>query len=213
MKITWHGQSCFKIITKDATIVTDPFGKDIGLKPPRFEADIVTVSHDHSDHNNTSALRGSPFIIDGPGEYELKGIAITGINSYHDAKEGKERGLNTIFVMEVEEMRICHLGDLGQKKLTDSQLEEVGEVDILMIPVGGVYTVDSEEAAAVINQIEPRIVIPMHYKVPGLNIKLQEVDTFLKEMGGEKQVVEQLTLKKKDLPKEEETQVMVMKIS
>lgn len=213
MKITWHGQSCFKIVTKNTTIIIDPFSKDIGLKPPHFEADIVTISHDHYDHNNVSALRGAPFVMDSPGEYELKGTAILGIDSFHDKKEGKERGLNTIFVIEAEDMRICHLGDLGQKELTDEQLEKIGEVDILMIPIGGVYTIDSEEAASIINQIEPRIAIPMHYKIPDLNIKLQGIEPFLKEMGMEKQLVEQLVIKKNDLPKEGEMKVVVMKVA
>jgi len=213
MKITWHGQSCFKIVTKNTTIITDPFSKDIGLKPPHFEADIVTVSHSHHDHNNVSALRGTPFVVDGPGEYELKGTVIQGINSFHDKKEGKERGVNAIFIIEAEDMKVCHLGDLGQKELTDEQMDKIGEVDILMIPVGGVYTINSEEAAFIINQIEPRIVIPMHYKVPGLNIKLESADAFLKEMGVEKEVVDQLTIKKNDLPKEEEMKVVVMKIA
>lgn len=203
MRITWHGHSCFKIVTKDTVIVTDPFSKDIGLKPIRCEADIVTVSHDHYDHNNTSSLRGSPFLINGPGEYEFKGVVIQGINSFHDEKQGKERGLNALFVMEAEDIRICHLGDLGQKELTDKQIEFLGEIDILMIPVGGIYTIDSERAVAIINQIEPKIVIPMHYKIPNLTIKLQGVDAFLKEIGVEKQVVDQLTIKKKDLSKEE----------
>lgn len=212
MKITWHGHSCFKIVTKNATIITDPFNKDIGLKPPHYEADVVTVSHDHYDHNNVSTLRGAPFVITGAGEYELKGIVIYGINSFHDAKGGKERGLNTIYIIKAEDMRICYLGDLGQKELTDEQLEKIEEVDILMIPVGGVYTINSEEAAAIINQIEPRIVIPMHYKISGLNIKLQDVEAFLKEMGVEKEMVEQLVIKKSDLPKEEEMKVVVMKV-
>ena len=213
MKIIWHGQSCFRIVTKDTTIITDPFGKEIGLKPPHFEADIVIVSHDHPDHNNISALRGTPFVVDSPGEYDLKGVFVWGIDSFHDAKEGKERGLNTIFIIEAEGMRLCHLGDFGQRELTDEQLEKIGEIDILMIPVGGVYTINSEEAAGVINQIEPKIVIPMHYKILGLNIKLQGVDAFLKEIGTEeKQVVEQLVIKKNDLPKEEEMKVIVMKI-
>jgi len=199
-------------VTKNTVIVTDPFSKDIGLKPIRCEADIVTVSHDHYDHNNTSSLRGSPFIINGPGEYEFKGVAIRGINSFHDEKEGRDRGLNTLFVMEVEGIRICHLGDLGQKELTDKQIELLGEIDILMIPVGGIYTIGSEKAINIINQIEPKIVIPMHYKIPNLTIKLQGVDTFLKEIGAEKQVVDQLTIKKKDLSKEE-MGVIVMKIS
>ncbi len=213
MKITWHGQSCFKIVAKETTIVTDPFSKDIGLTPPRFEANIVTVSHDHHDHNNVSTLRGEPFVVEGPGEYDLKGVSILGIDSFHDNKEGKERGNNIIFVIEAEEIKVCHLGDLGQKELTNSQLEEIGDVDILMIPVGGVYTVDGEEAAAIINQIEPRIVIPMHYKIPDLNIKIQGVETFLKEMGTDKQTIDQLVIKNKDLPKEEEMKLIVLKIS
>ncbi len=212
MRITWHGHSCFKIVTKNTVIVTDPFSKDIGLKPIRCEADIVTVSHDHYDHNNTSSLRGSPFIINGPGEYEFKGVAIRGINSFHDEKEGKDRGLNTLFVMGSEGIRICHLGDLGQKELTNEQIELLGEIDILMIPVGGIYTIGSEKAIKIINQIEPRIVIPMHYKIPKLTIKLQGIDAFLKELGTEKQVVDQLMVKKKDLSKEE-MEVIVMKIS
>lgn len=212
MKITWHGHSCFKIITNNAVIVTDPFSKDIGLKPIRCEADIVTISHDHYDHNDASSLRGTPFVISGPGEYELKRVAIRGINSFHDEKKGKEKGSNTLFTLEAEDMRICHLGDLGQKELTSEQVESLGEVDILMIPVGGVYTIDSEGAVAVINQIEPKIVIPMHYKIPNLTIKLQGVDAFLKEIGIEKEVVDQLAVKKKDLSKEE-MKVVVMKVS
>lgn len=211
MKITWYGHSCFRVVTKNATIITDPFSKDIGLKPPRCEADIVTVSHDHYDHNNTSTLRKSPFVINGPGEYELKGISILGIKSFHDAEQGKERGLNTIFLIKAEDIKICHLGDLGQKELIDKQLEKLSRVDILMIPVGGIYTIDSEKARAIINQIEPKIVIPMHYKIPKLNIKLHKVDNFLKEIGVKEEVIDQLMIKKKDLPKEE-VKVIVMKI-
>lgn len=211
MKITWHGHSCFKIVTKNTIIVTDPFGKDIGLKPLRCEANIVTISHDHYDHNNFSTLKGSPFIADSPGEYELKEIAILGVTSFHDTKEGEERGLNTIFIMKAEDIRICHLGDLGQKELTSEQLEKLGEIDILMIPIGGVYTIDSERAVAIINQIEPKIVLPMHYKVPGLNMKLQGLNVFSKEIGTKEEKVDQLVIKKKDLGKEE-TRVITMKV-
>lgn len=210
MKITWHGQSCFKIITKEATIVTDPFGKEIGLKPLHCEAGIVTVSHDHHDHNNVSSLRGNPFVLDGPGEYELKKTAIRGINSFHDTKEGKERGVNTIFIIEAEGLNICHLGDLGQKELSSDQLDKIGDIDILMIPVGGIYTIDGERAVAIINQIEPRIVIPMHYKIPKLNIQLKTIDPFLKEIAIKAETVEQLVIKKGDLPKED-TKLVVMK--
>jgi len=211
MKIIWHGHSCFKIITKSATTITDPFDKSIGLKPPRCEADIITVSHEHYDHNNTSVLKGSPLIINTPGEYDLKDVIILGIDSFHDMKEGKERGSNTIFIIEAENIRICHLGDLGQKELTGEQLEKIGEIDILMIPIGGIYTIDGERAITIINQIEPKIVIPMHYKIPHLNIKLQGPDEFLKEMGTVKEVVEQLTIKKKDLLKKD-MRVIVMRV-
>ncbi len=212
MVVTWYGQSCFKIQSGETVIFADPFSKDIGLTPPRGQAHIVTVSHQHHDHNNTESLSGEPLIIDGPGEYETKGINIKGILSFHDDNEGKKLGTNTIYVIEVEGIKICHLGDLGQKKLTDEQVEKIDEVDILMIPVGGTYTINGEEAAEIISQIEPRIVIPMHYKIPGLNIKIDNAEAFLKEMGVSKKVAQdKLTIKKKDLP-EEETEVVVMKI-
>lgn len=204
MVISWYGHSCFRIQSGETVIVTDPFNKEVGLTPPRqVGADIVIVSHQHSDHNNTAAIGGSPFIVDGPGEYEVKSINIRGIFSYHDNVEGKERGRNTIYILEIEGIKICHLGDLGQKKLTDEQLDLIGDIDILMSPIGGVYTIDAEEAGGIINQIEPKIVIPMHYKIQGLNIKLDPLDKFLKEMGiTKKEAMEKLTIKKKDLPTE-----------
>ncbi len=212
MVITWYGQSCFKIQSGETVVFTDPFSKEIGLVPPRGQANIVTVSHQHLDHNNHQSLSGEPLMVDGPGEYESKGVNIKGVLSYHDNQEGKERGTNTIYVIEIEGMKICHLGDFGQNKLTDEQLEKIDEVDVLMIPVGGTYTLDGEKAVDIINQIEPRIVIPMHYKIPGLAVKLDGVEVFLKEIGaGKKEAVDKLTLKKKDLPPEE-TEVVVMKV-
>lgn len=213
MVITWYGQSCFKIQSGDTVVFTDPFNKEIGLTPPRGQANVVTISHNHFDHNNAQSLSGEPLVINRPGEYETKGVGVKGIFSYHDKKEGKERGTNTIYVIEIEGMKICHLGDLGQEELTSEQLEQINGVDILMIPVGGVATIDGEEAAEIINNIEPRLVIPMHYKFPGVNLpKFDGVDVFLKEMGmNKKEVVDKLTLKKKDLP-EEDTSVVVMKI-
>jgi L-ascorbate metabolism protein UlaG (beta-lactamase superfamily) len=211
--ITWYGQSCFKIQSGETILVTDPFDKSIGLTPPRGQANIVTISHQHYDHNNLEALASSnPFVIDGPGEYEVKGVNITGFLTYHDQKEGKERGVNTTYLIEIEGIKICHLGDIGQDKLDNAQLELIDGVDILMIPVGGVYTVNGEEAADLINQIEPKIVIPMHYKIQGLAIKLEGLEEFLNEMGvTKKESVDKLTIKKKDLP-EEDTQVVVMRI-
>lgn len=212
MVITWYGQSCFKIQSGETVLFTDPFCKEIGLTPPRGAANIVTVSHQHRDHNNYDALTGDPLIINGPGEFETKGISIKGIFSFHDNKEGKERGTNTIYVIEVEGIKICHLGDLGEEKLNDEQVEEINGVDILMIPVGGAFTINGEDAVEIINQIEPRLVIPMHYKIPGLAVKMDGVDVFLKEMGiSKKEAVDKLTMKKKDLP-QEGMEVVVMKI-
>jgi L-ascorbate metabolism protein UlaG (beta-lactamase superfamily) len=213
MVITWYGQSCFKIQSGETILFTDPFSKEIGLTPPRGQANIVTVSHNHFDHNNCESLSGEPLVINGPGEYECKGVNIKGVFSFHDSKEGKERGTNTIYIIEMEDIKICHLGDFGQVKLNEEQLEEINGVDILMVPVGGSgATIDGEGAVDIINQIEPRLVIPMHYKISGLNLKFDSVDDFLKEMGiGKKEVLDKLTLKKKDLP-EGETQVVVMKI-
>lgn len=212
MVITWYGHSCFKIQSGNLTLITDPFDKQIGLNPPRGQAEIVLVSHQHYDHNNVSSISGQPFVISEPGEYEIKGIYVCGLSSFHDNKEGKERGQNIIYVAEIEEIKFCHLGDFGQEKLTDKQLETINGIDILMIPVGGIYTIDARQATKIVYQIEPKIVIPMHYKIPGLTIKIDGVTPFLKELGVSKKTpIDKLTIKKKGLP-QKETEVVVMKI-
>ncbi|HZJ40841.1 MAG TPA: MBL fold metallo-hydrolase [Candidatus Saccharimonadales bacterium] len=206
MIITWQGHSCFKIQDKigpdGVTVVTDPYGKSTGLKVPNFEADIVTVSHDHDDHNNINALRGNPFVIDCAGEYDFKGVLVEGIDSYHDDKQGAERGGNIIYRMEVDDVSIAHLGDLGSP-LDSSQLEKLAGTDILLIPVGGKYTLDAKAAVEVISQIEPRIVIPMHYKTPDLKMDIDPVDKFIKELGLKPTYEEKLKISKKDLPQED----------
>lgn len=210
MYITWLGQSCFKIQGKEVTIATDPYDPATGLKLSRMTADIVTVSHDHYDHNYVAAISGNPFVINTPGEYEVKRVFIYGIPSWHDNKEGEERGANTIFLFEFEELKIAHLGDLGHS-LSDEQLEKLEAVDILMIPVGGVYTLSAKEAAHVISQIEPRVVIPMHYKIPGLKVNIDGLDKFSKEMGAKKaEPLDKLRITKKDLPAEE-TRIIILK--
>lgn len=212
MVITWLGHACFKIQSGDTVIVVDPFPKDIGLTPPRFRADLVLVTHSHYDHSNAEALTGEPLTITGPGEYEAKGVYIRGVETSHDNVQGKERGLNTIYKIEVEDMRILHLGDFGEEKMRDETLEDIGDADILMIPVGGKYTIDGSEAAAVVKQVEPRFVIPMHYKIPGLKIALEGPDQFLKEMGATKAVArEKFVVKKKDIGEEEKTEVILLK--
>ena len=215
-KIYWAGQSCFQISlsnSKDnsAEVVIDPYS-DIGLKLPRLSADIVMVTHDHPDHNNIGAVNGSPFVIQGPGEYEIKEVFIRGIPSFHDDKEGKERGSNTIYIFESENMKFCHLGDLGQSQLSDEQMEKIDSVDVLMIPIGGVYTISANAAQKIISQIEPKIVIPMHYKIPGLKVELDELSKFLKIMGKNAiEPVDKLTLKFSLLPKEGAMEIIVMK--
>lgn len=206
MIITWQGHSCFKIQDKigpdGVTVVTDPFDKKTGLKVPGFEADIVTVSHQHHDHNNVEALRGNPFIITSPGEYDRKGVLIEGIDSYHDKNSGGERGNNVIYRIEIDDISVAHLGDLGHT-LDNAQLEKLVGTDVLLIPVGGKYTIDAQQAVEVIAQIEPRIVIPMHYKVDGLTLDIEGVDKFIKAIGIAPTYEEKLKIAKKDLPQED----------
>lgn len=203
MTISWFGQSCFRIEAKEGSILIDPFSKDIGLRPPKIKDDLVLVTHGHYDHNNLEGLNSEAFVIKNPGEYEKQGIAVHGILSYHDKSEGKERGLNTIYIIKAEDMTICHLGDLGQEKLSDEQVQAIGDVDILMIPVGGTYTINYKEAVGVISQIEPKIVAPMHYKIPDLKVDIEGVDKFVKELGLTPEKMDKLKIAKKNLPTEE----------
>ena len=187
MQISWKGQACFHITAQGSgkelvKLVIDPYDPSIGLRMSASEADIALVTHDHEDHNNIKACAGA-FAIVGPGEYEIKDVAIQGIPSFHDEKEGKERGKNTIYMIEAEGIRLCHLGDIGQAELSAEQVSTIGNVDILFVPVGGVYTIGAKGASKIVNQIEPKVVIPMHYFLPNLKFKLEKVDDFLKEMG------------------------------
>lgn len=207
MEISWFGQSCFKIKGKNASVIVDPFDPDYtGLKLPKdMSSDVVLISHDHKDHNFTS----NSMVFDKPGEYEVGGAVITGVSSFHDNSEGSERGLNNIFHLFFDGLDIVHLGDLGQAKLTEEQIAEIGQTDILMIPVGGVYTLNAEMASDIVSQLEPKIIIPMHYKTEGLKFELDGVDKFLKEMGAEGAVPQpKLSVSKDKLP--EEPQVVLL---
>lgn len=209
MQIQFWGQSCFRLKGKEIALATDPFGPSLGLKLPRLSADIVTVSHRHDDHNFVQVVVGEqrkePFVIKAPGEYEVGGVFILGIPSRHGGGGGK----NTIFVIKMDGLSLVHLGDLG-KKLSDEQLEEINGADIVFVPIGGTYTLDPQEAVSVINKIEPKVVIPMHYQLPGLKVDLKPVEAFLKEIGQEDVKPEpRLVISKESLPVE--TTVVVLK--
>jgi len=208
MEITWYGQSCFRLRDRLATVITDPYDKSIGYTLPRVRADIVTVSHDHPDHNYVKGVKGEPKIIVGPGEYEVRGVFITGIPTFHDRKKGASRGRNTVFLFDFEGLTVCHLGDLGHVP-TQSQVEALSDIDVLLVPVGAVSTINAAQAAEVISLLEPRLVIPMHYKTKVLTVKLETVSKFLKEMGLSKLATqESLKVTKSSLP--EETQVLLL---
>ena len=206
MQIQYYGHSCFKLTTKpagratdDVSIFFDPFGKELGLRPPQGQADVIFVSHAHHDHNNVDALKGDPVIIDAPGEYAIKGVNVVGLDSFHDNEEGAVRGHSTIFILEAEDLKICHLGDLGCD-LSGKQLEEIDGVDVLFIPVGGKYTIDGKKAAELVRKIEPTIVIPMHYKVAGSTIDIDDEKVFCSALGNcPKEKTAKLNIKKKEL--------------
>lgn len=187
MDIVYLGHSSFRLKGKVASLVTDPFDPSmVGFSFPKVSADIVTVSHDHKDHNKTELVKDVKKVINGPGEYEINGVSLIGIQSFHDDKKGKLRGKNTIYVIEIDGLRIVHLGDLGHK-LSERIVEQIGSVDILMVPVGGEYTIDASIAAEVVRSIEPKLIIPMHFKTPKLKqktfSKLTTEEPFVKELG------------------------------
>ena len=181
MEITWLGHSCFRIKGSRTTVITDPYSSDLGYSLGKQTADIVTVSHQHPGHSNTRAINGSPKIFSRAGEYEISGVLLLGEPTFHDAEEGKKRGKNTVFLIHIDDVSICHLGDLGHV-LNSKQVEDLDNINILMIPVGGVSTIAAAQAAQVVRLLEPKIVIPMHYKTPALKRELESADAFLKEM-------------------------------
>lgn len=224
MDIYWLGQACVKLKGKNATVLIDPYDpQTVGLKLPKdLAADMVLITHAHPDHNFTSPTTGikeeKPMIFTEPGEYEVAGVVVTGVASFHDNTNGSERGVNTIFQLMFDRLNLVHLGDLGQHELTEAQIAQIGEVDILFVPVGGTYTIDGKTAASIVSQLEPKITIPIHYK-PGLpsgdgkieGFKLEELDgveSFLKEMGADVMPTPKLSITKDKLP--EEPQVVVL---
>ncbi|MDQ2715967.1 MAG: MBL fold metallo-hydrolase [Chloroflexota bacterium] len=213
------GHSCFQVRGKQVTLITDPFAPQAvenapqrePLKLGKINASIVTISHEHPNHSYVQDIGGNPRVVRGPGEYEISDVLITGVAAYHDNKHGQERGRNTIYVIHIEGVVVCHLGDLGHT-LQEEQLEEVADADILLIPIGGQHTINAAQAAEVISQVEPRIVIPMHYDPPasaGSHESPDALDKFCREMGVEtiepqpKLVVTRSTLS-------DETQIVIL---
>jgi L-ascorbate metabolism protein UlaG (beta-lactamase superfamily) len=181
MDVTWLGHGCFRLRGKNAAVITDPYPPAIGLRLAKQDADLVTISHEHDNHNYAEIVRGEPYLIRGPGEYEVKDVSVIGLPSFHDSEKGAKRGRNTVYLIEIDDVRICHLGDLGHK-LDDAEAETVASVDVLLVPVGGRTAINAVEAADVVRQLEPRYVVPMHYAIPGLKVELDGVERFLKEM-------------------------------
>ena len=181
MEISWLGHSCFQLRGKNVTLITDPFSPQLGHSLGKISAPIVTISHNHPGHNFAGGVDGEPRIVRGPGEYEISDVLITGVASYHDNKHGQELGRNTIYIIHIDDLIICHLGDLGHI-LQEEQLEEVADADMLLVPIGGQHTINAAQAAEVISQVEPHIVIPMHYSPPIGDVP-NPLDKFCREMG------------------------------
>jgi L-ascorbate metabolism protein UlaG (beta-lactamase superfamily) len=183
MEITWLGHSCFRLRGSHGVVITDPYPPQLGYPPSKLNARVVTVSHNHNNHSFTQGIGGEPRIISRPGEYEISEIYILGVPTYHDNEQGKVRGKNIVYLYEIDDITICHLGDLGHL-LNASHLEKLENADVLLAPVGAVTTIDAAQAAELVRHIEPKIVIPMHYKTSPAKVDLEPLDRFLKEMGG-----------------------------
>ncbi len=179
MKIRWYGHSCFMLEDGNGVrILTDPYGSHIGYELPELRADGVTISHEHSDHNNISPVISNTTIIRSPGEYEIKGVRIIGIETDHDSVGGAIRDKNTMFIYEMDGMRVLHCGDLGVIPPQEI-IDAVGHIDVMMVPIGAIYTIDDLEARELANIIKPKVVIPMHYKTPKLKMELCTLAPFV----------------------------------
>ncbi len=208
MEITWFGKACFRLRGRGGSVLTDPFAPEAGYRLPRMAASLVTVSHDDEGHNYSRIARDNPYVIQGPGEYEVGGVFVIGVSTYHDDKQGAERGKNTSYLIEFEDMAICHLGDLGHLP-TQEQIEELDGIDILMIPVGGKEVLTSARAAEVVNLLEPKLVIPMRYRIADMDKEMATVTRFLSEMNAkEVDAQEALRVTASQLP--DDTQVVVL---
>ncbi|HLD51249.1 MAG TPA: MBL fold metallo-hydrolase [Patescibacteria group bacterium] len=214
VEINFINHSCFKIKGKEVSLIVDPYDPEqTGYKMPKLDCDILLTTHEHFDHNYKDAISGYKLLIDGAGEYEVGGVFIQGIEVFHDNENGAKRGKSTLYVIEIDDFTIMHCGDLGHE-LSKETLEHIPDIDVLLIPVGGTYTIDAEAAAKIISSIEPGFVVPMHYQtseVTKLSKDLAKLDKFLDEMGVDVGMKKQNTLKlsnRSDIP--EETEVVIL---
>jgi L-ascorbate metabolism protein UlaG (beta-lactamase superfamily) len=205
LQIRWHGHSCWEI-TNNITLVTDPHdGKSIGIPAPTVAGDIILVSHDHYDHNSVKSVEkdNSKVITDGR-KRTIENIEISGFDSFHDEDMGAKRGNNIIYKFIIDEIKFCHLGDLGHN-LENDTIQKIGEVDILFVPIGGTFTVDDKKAWSVVNKIKPKIIIPMHYKIGGLSLPIAGIDPFLAQAKHKViHVGNEIDIEKEDIPTEPE---------
>ncbi len=198
-EITWLGHACFRIRGREAIVLTDPLGPDSGYDMESPSADIVTVSHGHPNHSAVELVKAGHYALTGPGEYEIHDVFIRGIRTFHDTERGAKLGKNTVYLIEMEDLVICHLGDLGHP-LTEEQSESMNSVDVLIVPVGGGPSLDATTAAEVVGQIEPSIVIPMQYRTDRGDFDRDSLEPFLKKFGiSEIEVKDRVNIKKSDL--------------
>lgn len=218
MDITYLGHSAFRLRSKEAVVITDPFNRDaVGFSMPQVSADVVTVSHQHEDHNAISQVLGTsrrnvPYIVTAPGEYEASGVGVFGWMSYHDSVMGAERGRNTVYSIVIDGVRVVHLGDVGHV-LTDDIIQGLGAVDVLLLPVGGVTSIEPKDGLTIIEQLSPSIVIPMHYLTPDHDQNIwgskKSVDEFLHMMGiSDLEAVDKLKVSAESLPEQTTTVLM-----
>jgi L-ascorbate metabolism protein UlaG (beta-lactamase superfamily) len=180
MEITWYGRACFRLKGRDATVITDPCPPSTGFVAGKHDVDLLTISHAHADHAYTRSITAG-LTLTRPGEYEYRDLLVTGVRAFHDGERGQQRGENMIFAVEIDGVHVCHLGDLGHL-LSEEQLAELGPIDVLLVPVGGNFTISPAEAAEVVAQVSPKIVIPMHFAVDGASADLLGPERFLHEL-------------------------------
>lgn len=209
MEIVWHGHACFRLKSREITIIADPYDpKVVGLTLGKPTADIVTVSHDHRENNNVAAVGGEPKVIAGPGEYEIRGVFITGIQTFHDNEGGKKRGKNTVYLFDLDDVVVCHVGDLGHVP-NSNQAEAMSKVDVLLVPVGSTAAITMAQASEIISLIEPKIVIPMPYRAAVDAGASDYIERFCRELGLKMPPPQaKLTVTRSSLP--EESQVVLL---